>query len=172
MLLSKGIFVNEGKTWFSLDKNGKHIEMIPAAECLIPIDVVPPNYERDKARDRGVYPLTYLEGIEFRPVERVEYQVLSHSDTYLDQNLPSDHEDIIKCSKDSLQWTTKEELYSILRKGFPINDGEEWFSLDENGKKCHMLSARMSLGIRDWKWRSSPDSRFGKVAFEPLSVQV
>ncbi|KAI3505486.1 hypothetical protein L1887_27617 [Cichorium endivia] len=173
MLLSKGIFVNEGKTWFSLDKNGKHIERIPAAECLISIDVVPPNYVRDKARYRGVH----IEGIEFRPVERVEYQVLeddevdmktiSHSDTYLDQNLPSDHEDILKCSKDSLQWTTKEELYSILRKGFPINDGEEWFSLDENGKKCHMLSARMSLGIRDWKWRSSPDSRFGKVAFEP-----
>ncbi|CAH1427333.1 unnamed protein product [Lactuca virosa] len=268
LLLSEGIFVNGGKTWFSLDKNGNHLEMIPAAECLIPIDVVPPvraNYDRDKAIYKEVYTMPYcskfkthvrtqflslnitytvnlvcslgskskeyvgvdyilagetksstayfahkredghlmaelyqftsdrrnvdheitfecqkplaVEGIEFRPQERVEYQVLeekevdiqtkSHSDTNWEKNLPSDHQDIIKCSKDSLQWTTKKELYYILCKGFPINDGEEWFSLEKNGKKCHMLSARMALGIRDWKWRSSPDSRFGKVAFGP-----
>ncbi|MFS7923108.1 putative protein kinase RLK-Pelle-CrRLK1L-1 family [Helianthus anomalus] len=36
--LSKGILINGGKTWFSLNKNGEHCEMISAAECLIPIE--------------------------------------------------------------------------------------------------------------------------------------
>ncbi|XP_076932195.1 receptor-like protein kinase ANXUR2 [Bidens hawaiensis] len=34
--LSKGILLNAGKTWFSLNKNGEHCEMISAADCLIP----------------------------------------------------------------------------------------------------------------------------------------
>ncbi|KAL4561031.1 hypothetical protein LXL04_033192 [Taraxacum kok-saghyz] len=41
--------------------------------------------------------------------------------TYWEQKLPSDCEDIINFSKeDSLQWTTKKELYSIFCKWFPI----------------------------------------------------
>ncbi|KAJ0467275.1 putative protein kinase RLK-Pelle-CrRLK1L-1 family [Helianthus annuus] len=36
-LISKGVLLNMGKTWFSLNKNGEHCEMISAAECLIPI---------------------------------------------------------------------------------------------------------------------------------------
>ena len=50
---------------------------------------------------------------------------LDMPNTYWEQKLPSDYEDIIKWSKDSLQWTTKKELYSILSKGFPVNNGEE-----------------------------------------------
>ncbi|XP_076932196.1 uncharacterized protein LOC143597639 [Bidens hawaiensis] len=33
--LSDGILLNRGKTWFSLNKNGEHCEMISAAGCLI-----------------------------------------------------------------------------------------------------------------------------------------
>ncbi|CAI9284929.1 unnamed protein product [Lactuca saligna] len=82
-----------------------------------------------------------VEGIEFQPKERVEkHEVLED----------------------------EEELYSILRKGFLINNGEEWFSLAKYGKKCHMLSARiMALRKSEWKWCSLPESRFEEVAFDP-----
>ncbi|PWA45863.1 protein kinase-like domain, Phloem protein 2-like protein [Artemisia annua] len=35
-LFSKGISVNSGKTWFSLNENGEHCEMLSIAHCLIP----------------------------------------------------------------------------------------------------------------------------------------
>ncbi|KAI3500220.1 hypothetical protein L1887_36038 [Cichorium endivia] len=99
--------------------------------------------------------------------EEVDTQNISHSDTYWEQKLPTDYEDIIKWSKDSLQWTTKKDLYSILCEGFPINNGEEWFSLAKNGKKCHMLSARMALQTKEWTWEFLPKSRFREVAVDP-----
>ncbi|MFS7928155.1 putative phloem protein [Helianthus anomalus] len=69
-------------------------------------------------------------------------------------------------SKDSLQWTTKEEAYSIICKGILISDDDVtessiWFSLDKNGKKCHMLSAALI-----WRWEKKvllPESRFGEA---------
>ncbi|XP_023742341.1 uncharacterized protein LOC111890454 [Lactuca sativa] len=270
MLLYKGIMVNEGKTWFSLNKNGEHCEMISAAECLIPLYCIPrqkntfppkksrlivndniplcwkfkthvrtqflsphimytihlvfnleyrssdylglgyilagetkssTSYFADKREDGLLMAELYhftsdkrnvdleitfecqnpliVEGIEFQPMERVEkhevledkevdLQTISHSETYWEQKLPNDWEEMIKWSKDSLQWTTKKELYSILCKGFLINNGEEWFSLAKYGKKCHMLSARiMALRKSEWKWRSLPESRFEEVAFDP-----
>ncbi|KAI3797900.1 hypothetical protein L1987_33164 [Smallanthus sonchifolius] len=36
-LISKGVLLNMGRTWFSVNKNGEHYEMISASECLIPI---------------------------------------------------------------------------------------------------------------------------------------
>ncbi|KAI3797898.1 hypothetical protein L1987_33162 [Smallanthus sonchifolius] len=35
-LISKGVLLNMGKTWFSLNKNGEHCETISAAECMVP----------------------------------------------------------------------------------------------------------------------------------------
>ncbi|KAI3692373.1 hypothetical protein L6452_32187 [Arctium lappa] len=35
-LLSKGILVNGGKTWFSRNKNGEHCELISPKECMNP----------------------------------------------------------------------------------------------------------------------------------------
>ncbi|KAI3795908.1 hypothetical protein L1987_38568 [Smallanthus sonchifolius] len=35
-LISKGVLLNMGKSWFSLNKNGEHCEMVSAAECLVP----------------------------------------------------------------------------------------------------------------------------------------
>ncbi|PWA86885.1 protein kinase-like domain-containing protein [Artemisia annua] len=75
-----------------------------------------------------------VEGIEFRPLEKagnevledekVDTQPISDEDTYWEKILPNDYEDIIKWSKDSEQWTTKKELYFILRKGFLVNNDE------------------------------------------------
>ncbi|KAI3690155.1 hypothetical protein L2E82_48130 [Cichorium intybus] len=224
-LLSKGILVNGGKTWFWLNKNGEHCEMISMAECLIPIDrlALPkiPYYGQNKSRfaveycatfcskfktnvrtqflsphitykvnlvfslgdtkkDNEYLGFTYIltgetepwvsyyaairedgwliaelfhftsesrnvdleirfeclnaiavEGIEFQPLERLEDEVLEdeevdmETDTYWEQKLPKDYKKTVKLSKDKVQWTTKKELYSILCKGFPINDGEE-----------------------------------------------
>ncbi|KVH91626.1 Phloem protein 2-like protein, partial [Cynara cardunculus var. scolymus] len=124
-----------------------------------------------------------VEGIEFRPLEKViatsvehealedekvDMQPISDSDIYWEQKLPNDYEEIITSSKDAVQWTTKKELYFLLREGFLINNGGEWFSLAKNGKKCYMLPARAALVDSEWAWQSRPESRFGEVAFNPL----
>nr|XP_043630327.1 uncharacterized protein LOC122601647 [Erigeron canadensis] len=271
-ILSNGIFLNEGKTWFSINKTGEHCEMISTTDCLIPIAsdsknryisengsrflggcfmaydgkfkthvktqflspqitytvnlvfkfiytkkaVCKPTYSvlrykleaeeklsvcylADKREDgwlmaelyqftsdsryvdlqiliEGSYSLA-VEGIEFRPLDMVRCEVLedekvdmpsiSDSDTIWEEKLPKNHEEMIKWSKDSLQWTTKKELYFILCKGFPINNGKEWLSLDKKGRKCHMLEARMALLEEECNWESFNQSRFKEVAVHP-----
>ncbi|PWA46697.1 protein kinase-like domain, Phloem protein 2-like protein [Artemisia annua] len=118
-----------------------------------------------------------VEGILFQPLEKVEDQLLeddrvediktiSDSDTYWEQNIPNDYEETLKLSKVSLVWKTKKELYSILCKGFLLDNGYQWFSVDKNGKKCQMLSARAAASVEDENnsnWESSNESRFGEV---------
>ncbi|KAM0070280.1 putative phloem protein [Helianthus debilis subsp. tardiflorus] len=101
-----------------------------------------------------------VEGIEFQPLENVEHidekQPISDldSDANWEEKLPVDYEDIMKRSKNILQWTAKDEAYSIICKGFLISDDETkrgiWFSLDKNGKKYHMLSA-----AHIWSWKKN-----------------
>nr|GEV18826.1 protein kinase-like domain, phloem protein 2-like protein [Tanacetum cinerariifolium] len=105
-----------------------------------------------------------VEGIMFQPLEIVEDQASkddkveniqtisdSESDTYWEQKFPNDYEEILSLSKDSLMCTTKKELYSILRRGFLIDNGQQWFAIDKHGKKCLMLSARATWVIDDKK---------------------
>ncbi|KAI7743870.1 hypothetical protein M8C21_030319 [Ambrosia artemisiifolia] len=267
-LLSKGVLLNAGKTWFSLNKKGEHCEMISFAECLdsdpsqfqdyswsseynsrfptgtflswtgrfktrvksqllspqitytvnlvfkfrLPNkakkchDIMSVSYKLQEetkfsisylAAERGdewymveLYQFTSdqrivnleiqfrdpcvdieIEGIEFRPLEKedenvtLKVQPILDSDSNWEDKVPIDYEDIIKLSKNSMQWTTKKELYSIFRKGFLINDGQEWFSLDKTGKKCHMLSARMASTqqMQCLYYQPLPESRFGEV---------
>ncbi|KAK1417783.1 hypothetical protein QVD17_26917 [Tagetes erecta] len=269
-LLLKGVLLNDGNTWFSLNKNREHCVMISFAECL---DSAPSEFTSKKSRfvvgpyqyENGrvkthvktqfLTPLiTYavnlvfkfrrivnktgcpelvrlkyklqgetessiayladerkdgwwmcelyqftsqdhrtidleiifdgfhgyhyfgnaieVEGIEFRPLEKVEHkdedQPISDSDANWEEKLPVDYEDMLKWSKNSMQWTTKKEAYSIMRKGFLINDGQEWLSLDKNGKKCYMLSARVagSSGVSrsvESVMLPVPESRFGEA---------
>lgn len=270
LFLSKGILVNGGKTWFSLNKNGEQCEMISGDCCdftstltyckYIGISTVDDVRSRFKAlKQNSLYTgfkthakaqflspgITYtvslvfklertrkgykylrfklagvtefstsfilheredgwmmtdqlchficnkenidldltfdckapvlVEGIQIQSMDRVQHeQVLeeedvdTHPDTYWDQKLPNDWEKILNMSKDRVQlWTTKKELYFNLCKGFLINDGEEWFSLANNGKKCHMLSVRKASSYLRWNWKSFPDSRFRKTACNP-----
>ncbi|PWA62025.1 protein kinase-like domain, Phloem protein 2-like protein [Artemisia annua] len=116
-----------------------------------------------------------VEGIMFRPLKKVEDQLLeddkvedietiSDSDTYWEPKIPNDYEETLKLSKVSLEWKTKKELYSILCKGFLLDDGHQWFSIDKNGKKCQMLSARATvIDDNNSNWESSNESRFGEV---------
>lgn len=69
-----------------------------------------------------------VEGIEFRQHEvlqdeRVDMQPVSDLEVDWDKRLPNDYEEIIKWSKDDVEWTTKKELYFLLCKGFLINNG-------------------------------------------------
>ncbi|KAM0070256.1 hypothetical protein Hdeb2414_s0001g00011121 [Helianthus debilis subsp. tardiflorus] len=72
----------------------------------------------------------HVEGIEFQPIENVEHidekQPISDSDSdaIWEEKLPADYEDIMKRSKNSLQWATKEEAYPTIRKGFLISDNK------------------------------------------------
>ncbi|KAK9050803.1 hypothetical protein SSX86_030228 [Deinandra increscens subsp. villosa] len=115
-------------------------------------------------------PNLLVEGIEFQPEKvssptpNVHIEPISDKDTYWKQKLPQDFEDIIKWSKDSVRWGTMKDLYSIFCRGFLINDGEEWFSLDKDGKKCLMLSARAALQEDKWNWMSLAETRFEEVA--------
>ncbi|KAK1417801.1 hypothetical protein QVD17_26935 [Tagetes erecta] len=111
------------------------------------------------------------EGIEFRPLEKVnhkdENQPISDSNVNWEEKLLTDYEDVVKCFKNNVQWTTKKEAYSIIRKGFLIEDGKKksiWFYLDKNGKKCHMLSARAAASWDLYSYKLSlPESRFGEA---------
>nr|GEW91086.1 ankyrin repeat-containing protein [Tanacetum cinerariifolium] len=94
-------------------------------------------------------------------VENIQTISDSQSDTFWEQKVPNDYENILNLSKDSLQWTTKKELYSILKRGFLINNGQQWLSVDKNGKKCLTLSARATWVIDDKNsaYESSNESR-------------
>ncbi|KAD7477679.1 hypothetical protein E3N88_00815 [Mikania micrantha] len=270
-LLSKGVILNMGKTWVSVNKNGEHCEMISAAECLEPIESLYNSYSHEynsrftmgtyiafnknfktrirtqflssntiytvnivfklinmnpkikspyvalkyhllgntqsfvvslaNEREDGwlmaeLYVLTIesrnvdleiifecsrnhfssvlvVEGIEFRPMEKVEDETLEDEkvdmqpnlnlDTFWEQKLPLDYEEILKWLKDEVKWTTKKELYFLLCEGFPINNGQEWFYLSKDGKKCGMLPARTTLQNDKWRWLSIPETRFGEA---------
>ncbi|CAH1443636.1 unnamed protein product [Lactuca virosa] len=92
----------------------------------------------------------HLEGIEFRPVEHYTWR--SKGQTY-EAKIWFGH-----------RWTTKKDLYFLLRKGFLIHEGEKWISISKNMKKRLMISARSILIERDWIWKSQPESRFEVVA--------
>ncbi|CAI9304508.1 unnamed protein product [Lactuca saligna] len=75
----------------------------------------------------------HLEGIEFRPMEHEAHgdrkgkhtRPRSGLDTELEQKMILDYMDLIRLSKDNLQWTTKKDFYFLLRKGFLIHEGEK-----------------------------------------------
>ncbi|PWA77622.1 protein kinase-like domain, Phloem protein 2-like protein [Artemisia annua] len=124
-------------------------------------------------------PLYFLEGIEFRPVEheshenqedenKIDMQRISDSDIYWERKLMNDYTEILALSKEKLEWTTKKELYFLLRKGFLVdNNGKKWFSMSKDMKKRLMIPARASLLDKEWIWKSSPESRFGEMAEFP-----
>nr|GEU58155.1 phloem protein 2-like protein [Tanacetum cinerariifolium] len=124
-------------------------------------------------------PMYFLEGIEFRPVERgshenqededkIDMQRISDSDIYWERKLMNDYSKIITLSKENLEWTTKKELYFLLRKGFLVDNYEKkWFSMSKDMKERLMIPARASLLHEQWTWNSLPESRFGEIAEFP-----
>nr|GEW90430.1 protein kinase-like domain, phloem protein 2-like protein [Tanacetum cinerariifolium] len=73
-------------------------------------------------------------GIEFQPYEeKVELQVFE------------EYEDIVKDASQSLFYTSLEEHKQILSKGVHLNGYKTWFSLNEKGEHCEMISMKDCL---------------------------
>ncbi|GJU00983.1 kinase-like domain, phloem protein 2-like protein [Tanacetum coccineum] len=70
-------------------------------------------------------------GFEFRPIERT---VELH-----DQGLAK-YQDIVKAASQPLFYQSHEEFKELLSIGFYISNYKTWFSLNENGEHCEMLS--------------------------------
>ena len=52
-------------------------------------------------------------------------QRISDSDIYWERKLMNDYTEILALSKEKLEWTTKKELYFLLRKGFLVDNNEK-----------------------------------------------
>ncbi|CAH1414584.1 unnamed protein product [Lactuca virosa] len=131
------------------------------------------------------YNFMLLEGIQFLPIEMQAIEeeplvVVDNSNTMIDANweqkLPNDYQYIIKAAKDRVPYNiTNKEIYTLLSNGILTNKGQMLFSLDKNGIKCCMASARAFLEDNDgefsrfsdlacFRWISLHESRFEKVA--------
>nr|GEV20255.1 protein kinase-like domain, phloem protein 2-like protein [Tanacetum cinerariifolium] len=78
-ILSKGIYVKDYKTWFSLNKEEEHCEMISMEDCLIPNEDFTPRYESHYwSRFPAGFYQTNNKGFE----THVKTQFLSPSITY------------------------------------------------------------------------------------------
>ncbi|GKC63883.1 hypothetical protein Tco_1096481, partial [Tanacetum coccineum] len=84
-----------------------------------------------------------VEGILFQPPERVEDRVSkddkvenirtisdseADTDTYREQNIPNDYEEILKLSTDRVIWNTEKELDTIFKRGFLIDNGQRVYT--------------------------------------------
>ncbi|CAI9275004.1 unnamed protein product [Lactuca saligna] len=128
------------------------------------------------------YNIILLEGIQFLPVEMQAIEeepvvvVVDNSNTNWEQKLPTDYQHIIKSAKDRVPYNiTNKEIYTLLSNGILTNRGQMLFSLDKDGIKCCMASARAVLEECDeesrrfsqlacLRWISVHESRFEKVA--------
>ncbi|XP_076922927.1 uncharacterized protein LOC143584880 [Bidens hawaiensis] len=116
-----------------------------------------------------------IEGVEFRPVENETHEDLEHkymknklstlnSHVNWEQKMPADYAELIRWSPNDIQPSTKKELYSILRKGFLIENGEKWLSISKSMKKRFMIPATEFLSKEKWIRKPLPESRFEVVA--------
>ncbi|GJS34492.1 hypothetical protein Tco_0532874 [Tanacetum coccineum] len=82
-----------------------------------------------------------VEGILFQPQEKVSLSFFLNGSIF---ELEVEHEQVLEdkeLSNDSLQWTRKNNLFSHLLKRF-MGKGQETYTVDNNGKKYAMFSAR------------------------------
>ncbi|XP_075647904.1 F-box protein PP2-B10-like isoform X2 [Castanea sativa] len=102
-----------------------------------------------------------------------KFRKAAESDVVWVRFLPSDYESISARSSDSLNFSSKKELYLYLSENpILIDDSKKRLFLDKlSGKKCYLLPAReLTIESGDilsyWKWVSlpPPESRFPEVA--------
>ncbi|PWA35522.1 protein kinase-like domain, Phloem protein 2-like protein [Artemisia annua] len=167
VLFLNGVLVDYGKTWISTNMREEISEIVSAIKC-----VTEEQFQQEVVEySRQTYVNTYyIDSIEFLPVEQEKYgthadnnkvdiKALSNSDTEWEQKFPSDYQDIINISKDVLPFSTKKELYFLLRKGFLIDKDKMWFSISKDIKKRFMIPAASFLPGGKWEWKPLPESR-------------
>ncbi|KAF5729275.1 hypothetical protein HS088_TW21G01438 [Tripterygium wilfordii] len=97
-------------------------------------------------------------------------QSMADSDAVWNKFLPSDWQQILCRLVNSVDYSSKKDLFLRLCIPQLIDGGKKTFSLEKaTGRKCYMLSAR-DLSITwahnplYWSWKRCPDSRFPEVA--------
>ncbi|KAI3725668.1 hypothetical protein L1987_65460 [Smallanthus sonchifolius] len=82
---------------------------------------------------------------------------------FIELNPLFDYQEMIKSAEPPLNYSSKGELMKLLYKGVLLNHGKTWFSLDQNGKKCVMLSVRVAFIEDETCPLCLPESRFGEA---------
>ncbi|CAI9304465.1 unnamed protein product [Lactuca saligna] len=120
--------------------------------------------------------LEYQVEYEFEKEEKLKNAMAQEFDTeeFWKMKLPQDSEDIIKRLNPLAVYNTKKELFSLLHKGILFDDSERVFSVNEDGIKCELISAKRFLNMnkRSYKWQSGRKFRFSKAAIFPYSEQL
>nr|GEW33075.1 putative serine/threonine/dual specificity protein kinase, catalytic domain-containing protein [Tanacetum cinerariifolium] len=189
LLLLKGLFVDNGDTWISINMNGEVTKTVSATKCFFGDNLVTKKEIREFARCKFPNYLWNVYSNRFRvegscKKQEEKLKVVGNLDLEA-----TDFTELIKLSKDVIEWTTKEELYCLLRKGFLIDKekfsnfsnlvilttlmfiNEHWLSISKNMKKRLMLPASTFLKDEEWTSNSIPDSdsRFYMVTKSPIS---
>ncbi|KAL2345638.1 hypothetical protein Fmac_006923 [Flemingia macrophylla] len=113
------------------------------------------------------------------PLEACRFSLVSRrlgscadSDTVWRSFLPSDYEDIVSRAVNpfALNFSSYKQLFFALCHPLLIDHGTKSFKLDKCwGKKCYVISARgLSIAWSSdpmiWRWKATPESRFGEAA--------
>ncbi|KAJ0511674.1 putative protein kinase RLK-Pelle-CrRLK1L-1 family [Helianthus annuus] len=122
------------------------------------------------------YDRPYIEWLIIQLKKALEFQ----EDELWEPKLPIDYKEIIQVSKTPqiYKQITKKGLYDMFTKGILLQDGKVWFSLGSKGERNELISAKR-FSYKDHslrKWRSTPESRFQKVAemfdISKLNIQI
>ncbi|GJR54857.1 phloem protein 2-like protein [Tanacetum coccineum] len=80
-----------------------------------------------------------------------------------EQKLPKDYKKILDMSTSPVSNTSpKKDLYSLISSGILLIDRKLWFSINADGVKNKMISAR-KFSYKNVKWRSIRKSRFCQI---------
>ncbi|XP_071733587.1 uncharacterized protein [Rutidosis leptorrhynchoides] len=94
--------------------------------------------------------------------------------------LPTNYRQILEYSESPEVYSTmeKKDIYTKLINGILLQEGKLWFSIDGNGERYEMISAKTFSYKNRWlrRWQTIEDSRFKKVAemldVSNLNVQI
>ncbi|KAL8259231.1 hypothetical protein R6Q59_027184 [Mikania micrantha] len=74
---------------------------------------------------------------------QIEYELVKKEEEYWKTKLPNDSQEIIEGLKPHLgQYSSRKELFMLLHKGFFFDNGDRFFSINDDGKKCEIISAK------------------------------
>ncbi|KAD3338053.1 hypothetical protein E3N88_33574 [Mikania micrantha] len=73
----------------------------------------------------------------------MEYDSRKKEEEYWKTKLPHDSDEILETLNPAVRvYSTSKELFMLLHKGFFFDNGERFFSINDDGKKCEIISAK------------------------------